>query len=139
MINIKVNELQQATSNDIKHLVVENGNLKITDPPKSNGGGMKIVNHGTSDTTFALKPNEKHIWGDITKLELTLTPPQDNSIVNEYVFQFNCINPVINLILPASVLFLDDYRPDFQAGSTYIGSIIDNNLVLSNFENPSYL
>lgn len=74
MINIKVNELQQATSNDIKHLVVENGNLKITDPPKS-GGGMKIVNHGTSDTTFALKPNEKHIWGDITKLELTLTPP----------------------------------------------------------------
>jgi hypothetical protein len=36
---------------------------------------MKIVNHGTSDTTFALKPNEKHIWGDITKLELTLTPP----------------------------------------------------------------
>ena len=72
MINIKVNELQQATSNDIKHLVVENGNLKIADPPK---GGMKIVNHGTSDTTFALKPNEKHIWGNITKLELTLTPP----------------------------------------------------------------
>lgn len=38
MINIKVNELQQATSNDIKHLVVENGNLKITDPPKSKVG-----------------------------------------------------------------------------------------------------
>nr|DAT46511.1 MAG TPA: Protein of unknown function (DUF3954) [Caudoviricetes sp.] len=55
--------------------MVENGNLKITDPPKSGGGGMKIVDHGTSDTTFALKPNEKHIWGDITKLELTLTPP----------------------------------------------------------------
>ena len=138
MINIKVNELQQATSNDIKYLVVEIGNLKITDPPKS-GGGMKIVNHETSDTTFALKPNEKHIWGDITKLELTLTPPQDDSIVNEYVFQFNCINPVINLILPASVLFLDNYRPDFQAGTTYIRSIIDNKLVLSNFENPNYL
>lgn len=133
MINIKVNELQQATSNDIKHLVVENGNLKITDPPKSNGGGMKIVNHGTSDTTFALKPNEKHIWGEVAKLELTLEPPTDNSIVNEYVFQFSTGHQYTNLILPISIKPLNGYMPNIEAGQIYTGSIIDNMLVLANF------
>lgn len=132
MINIKVNELQQATSNDIKHLVVENGNLKITDPPKS-GGGMKIVNHGTSDTTFALKPNEKHIWGEVANLELTLEPPTDDSIVNEYVFQFSTGRRYTTLTLPTNIKWLDGYIPRISAGQIYIGSIIDNKIVLVNF------
>ena len=32
------------------------------------------VNHGTSDTTFALTPNVFHMWGTITSLTLTLLP-----------------------------------------------------------------
>ena len=87
--------------------MVENGNLKITDPPKS-GGGMKIVNHGTTDTTFALKPNEKHIWGEVAELELTLEPPTDNSIVNEYVFEFTSGHTKTNLTLPY-VKFADGF------------------------------
>lgn len=132
MINIKVNELQQATSNDIKHLVVENGNLKITDPPKS-GGGMKIVNHGTSDTTFALKPNEKHIWGEVANLELTLEPPTDNSVVNQYVFEFTSGNPKTNLILPADLKFADGFKFPILPLQVYEGNIVNNHITIMNY------
>lgn len=48
----------------------------------------RIVNHGTSDTTFALTPNVYHKWGVVPSLTLTLDTPTNNAILNEYMFMF---------------------------------------------------
>ncbi|MBQ9884419.1 MAG: hypothetical protein IJM43_08215 [Bacteroidaceae bacterium] len=47
-----------------------------------------IVNHGTSDTTFAVTPNALHVWGEVAALTLTLAAPADSTIENEYKIQF---------------------------------------------------
>lgn len=62
-----------------------------------------VVNHGTSDTTYAVTPNALHIWGTVASLTLTLATPTDATIVNEYMFEFTSGSTATTLSLPASV------------------------------------
>lgn len=57
--------------------------VSITEPIET-----RIVNHGTSDTIFALTPNVYHKWGVVPSLTLTLATPTNNAILNEYMFMF---------------------------------------------------
>ena len=63
---------------------------------------MLLVNHGTSDTTFELTPNTKHVWGEVSSLTITLGT-EISGIVNVFYFQFDSGSTATTLSLPASV------------------------------------
>lgn len=90
-----------------------------------------VVNHGTSDTTFALTPNVLHVWGEVTALTLTLATPTDATIVNEYMFQFTSGTTATTLSLPSSVTWVA--APSINAGATYQVSIVNNLGVIAEF------
>ena len=90
-----------------------------------------VVNHGTSDTTFALTPNVLHIWGEVTALTLTLATPADSTIVNEYMFQFTSGSTATTLSLPSSVTWVA--APSINAGATYQVSIVNNLGIIAEF------
>ena len=86
-----------------------------------------VVNHGTSDTTFALTPNILHEWGTVTSLTLTLATPADATIVNEYMFQFTSGSTATTLSLPSSVVWDEDKGTlTVESGYIYQVSILNN-------------
>lgn len=86
-----------------------------------------VVNHGTSDTTFALTPNVLHVWGTVTALTLTLATPTDSAIVNEYMFQFTSGSTATTLSLPSSVEWAESCGAlSVEASKTYQISIVNN-------------
>ena len=98
--------------------------ISITKPIET-----RVVNHGTSSTTYTLPPNEYHIWGTVSSLTLTLATPTNNDIVNEYMFQFTCGSNVTTLSLPSGVKWVGG-TPLLEANTTYQVSIIDNIAVI---------
>ena len=86
-----------------------------------------VVNHGTSDTTFALTPNVLHIWDTVTSLTLTLATPTDSTIVNEYMFQFTSGSTATTLSLPSTVAWDKDKGAlTVESGYIYQVSILNN-------------
>lgn len=93
----------------------------------------QVYNHGTADTTFALTPNSKHVWGEVASLTLTLatpTPTEVNGVVvpvvNEYYFQFDSGPTPTTLSLPATVKWNGDQIPQIGANTRYQINIEDN-------------
>lgn len=85
------------------------------------------VNHGTSDTTFALTPNVFHMWGTVSSLSLTLATPTDATIVNEYMFQFDSGSTATTLSLPATIDWAESCGTlTVEANKTYQVSIVDD-------------
>lgn len=83
----------------------------------------KLVNHGTSDTTYQLAPNEFHIWGEVASLTLTLKD-EATGFVDGYWFRFTCGNTPTVLTLPSSVTwYYEDV--EFEANHTYEVTIVE--------------
>ena len=89
----------------------------LTNKPKINGvelsgnktsSDLKIssettqVDHGTSDTTFTLPPNQYHTWGEISSLTLTLGAGTSGQ-ANGYWFSFDSGDTATTLSLPQTV------------------------------------
>lgn len=90
-----------------------------------------IVNHGTSGTSFALTPNVFHRWGTVSSLSLTLATPSDQTILNEYMFEFVSGSTATSLTLPSTVKWTSELS--IEANKTYQVSIIDNLGVIGGF------
>ena len=85
---------------------------------------VPIINHGTSDTTFTLPPNEMHVWGTVTTLAITLgtaTP----GLYNEYMFEFSCGATAATLTVNSSSTIKWPEEPVVEAYTTYQVSIVD--------------
>lgn len=98
--------------------------ISITKPIET-----RVVNHGTSRTTYTLPANEYHIWGTVSSLTLTLDTPTNNAIVNEYMFQFTCGSTITTLSLPSGVKWVGG-TPVIEANTTYQVSIINDIAVI---------
>ena len=81
------------------------------------------INHGTSDTTFALTPNIHHVWGEVTSLTLTLATGE-SGIVNEYMFSFYSGSTPTTLTLPSTVKWVQPLT--CQQDKYYEVSILNN-------------
>ena len=92
---------------------------------------IPIVNHGTSDTSFALTPNVFHRWETVSSLSLTLASPSDPTILNEYMFEFISGSTATSLTLPSTVKWASELS--IEANKTYQVSIIDNLGVIGGF------
>ncbi len=71
------------------------------------GGGtgtnaIAQVDHGTSDTTFELPPNQYHTWGEVASLTLTLGSGTDEQ-ANGYWFSFDSGDTATTLSLPETI------------------------------------
>ena len=58
-------------------------------------------------TTLPLSPQTVYIWGEVSSLNITLSAPTNNEIINEYIFQFNSGSTATSLSLPSDVKFTD--------------------------------
>ena len=68
----------------------------------SGSGAYSEVNHGTSDTTFALTPNTFHVWDEVSALTLTLGS-ETSGVANEFLFQFTSGSEPTSLSLPDDI------------------------------------
>lgn len=108
--------------------ILGSGNITISGG--GGGGGSSAipeVNHGTSDTTFALTPNVFHVWGTVASLTLTLGAGE-SGVMNEYMFQFTSGSTATTLSLPSSVSWINDST--IEANKTYQVSILNNLAVM---------
>jgi len=103
------------------------GKIKATFAKKSDleAKAEKIaeINHGTSDTTFALTPNIHHVWGEVTSLTLTLATGE-SGIANEYMFRFYSGSTPTTLNLPSTVQWVQPLT--CQQDKYYEVSIVNN-------------
>jgi hypothetical protein len=88
----------------------------------SKGNAYQLVNHGTSDTTFALTPNCFHVWDEVGSLTLTIGD-EIAGVANEYIFQFISGSESTTLILPDSIKFNSDFT--IEANKIYQISILN--------------
>lgn len=87
----------------------------------------------TSTNTFEIAPNKMYMFGTRESLTITLAAPSDNTIVNEYMFQFTSGSTATTLNVPASVVWLKD--PDIQTGKKYAVSIENNLGIIGEWDN----
>lgn len=82
-----------------------------------------LTDHGTADTTFELTPNVFHLWGEVTKLNLTLGTATEG-IVNEYIFQFTSGSTATTLTIPKFAWANGD-NPTIAVNTVYKISIVN--------------
>lgn len=98
------------------------------------GGGtgtnaIAQVDHGTSDTTFTLPPNQYHTWGEVASLTLTLGSGTDGQ-ANGYWFSFDSGDTATTLSLPETVKTDIVVEPNMH----YECSIVGNYMTFEEWE-----
>ena len=93
---------------------------------------VKLVNHGTADTTFALTPNTMHVWGEVETLSLSLAPNTEPNILAEYDFQFTTPANKATEFQLQGVQWVDEVVPTILKGKTYQGSVVNGVAILIN-------
>lgn len=149
-INSKIKEANAATSDlkSIKDAAVSAANGATTATTQANeaaqqariaaenvkdgeSGIPRQALHGTSDTTFSLRPNIMEVWGVVPELNLSLDPAIDAEFVTEYLFEFTCPSDKgISLSLPAELKWYNGYVVVPEAGKTYQASIVNHIIIM---------
>lgn len=93
-------------------------------------GRIALVNHGTSDTTFALTPNVMHVWGEVERLNLSLAPNTEPTILAEYCFQFSTPANKATEFQLQGVQWVDEVVPTILKGKAYQGSVVNGVAIL---------
>lgn len=85
------------------------GNITISGGggSSSGSGAYSEVNHGTSDTTFALTPNTFHVWEEVSALTLTLGS-ETAGVANEFLFQFNSGSEATTLTMSDDIKWTEE-------------------------------
>lgn len=87
------------------------------------------VDHGTTDTTFTLPPNQYHTWGEVTSLTLTLGAGTSGQ-ANGYWFSFDSGDTATTLSLPETVKTDIVVEPNMH----YECSIVGNYMTFEEWE-----
>lgn len=87
------------------------------------------VDHGTTDTTFTLPPNQYHTWGEVTSLTLTLGA-ETSEQADGYWFSFDSGDTATTLSLPETVKTDIVVEPNMH----YECSIVGNYMTFEEWE-----
>ena len=93
-------------------------------------GRIRLIHHGTADTTFALTPNTMHVWGEVESLNLSLAPNTDPNILAEYDFQFTTPANKATEFQLQGVEWYEGVVPTILKGKTYQGSVVNGVAIL---------
>lgn len=107
-----------------------NKNLKGAKGDKGDDGYLRVVQHGKSDTTFALTPNVMHVWDEVETLTLTLSPNTDENKLAEYCFQFTSPSSKSTTLSISDVKWLNNEVPIVRPSKIYQGSIVNGVIVM---------
>lgn len=88
------------------------------------GKANKISVVQTSASTIEINPNTFYKFGEVASLNITLASITDNTIYNEYMFEFVSGSTATTLTLPSSIKWLE--TPTIDANKIYQCSIVDN-------------
>ena len=88
------------------------------------GKANKISVVQTSASTIEINPNTFYKFGEVASLNITLASITDNTIYNEYMFEFVSGTTATTLTLPSSIKWLK--TPTIDANKIYQCSIVDN-------------
>lgn len=88
------------------------------------GKANKINVVQTSASTIEINPNTFYKFGEVASLNITLATITDNTIYNEYMFEFVSGSTATTLTLPSSIKWLE--TPTIDANKIYQCSIVDN-------------
>lgn len=121
-------EVHAAALNDL------NERLNNVGGSSSGSGVYAEVNHGTSDTTFALTPNTFHVWDEVSALTLTLGS-ETSGIANEYLFQFTSGTTATTLSLPSDLKWTEELV--IEPNMIYQVSILKGMVSVLEFSNAS--
>lgn len=83
------------------------------------------------ETEIAIEPNVFHKWGVITSLNITLLPPTDLTITNEYILEFAVGETIPTITFTDNLKFSGDL--EITANKIYQISIVNNLVVWSAF------
>ena len=97
---------------------------------KGADGRLHMVNHGTSDTTFALTPNVMHVWGEVASLNLSIAPNTEPDVLAEYCFQFTSPAGTATVLTVTGVKWYNGFVPTIKAGKTYQASIVNGVIIM---------
>lgn len=117
--------------------ILGSGNIIISgsgEGSSSNGNAYQLVNHGTSDITFALTPNTLHVWDNVDSLTLTLGD-EIAGVANEYLFQFTSDATATTLTLPDTIKWANDEMPIIESNYVYQVSILKGFATFMKFKN----
>lgn len=92
---------------------------------------IPVIDHGTSDTTFALTPNVLHKWGEVSSLTLSLSAASDETVANYYMIEFVSGATPTSLAMPDSIAWASDLT--IEANKTYQISILNGCGVIGGF------
>ena len=88
------------------------------------GKANKISVVQTSTSAIEINPNTFYKFGEVASLNITLASITDNTIYNEYMFEFVSGTTATTLTLPSSIKWLE--TPTIDANKIYQCSIVDN-------------
>jgi len=81
-----------------------------------------------------IEPNKYYKWtSEMYSLTITLATPANESILNNYMFEFTTSSSGCTLNVPSTVKWANGEIPNIEASKTYQVSIINNLAVISNF------
>jgi hypothetical protein len=105
--------------------ILGSGNITISggSGSGSGNGAYSEVNHGTSDTTFALTPNTFHVWDEVASLTLDFGS-ETSGVANEFLFQFTSGATATSLTLPDDIKWTGGEIPAIEANKIYQISIL---------------
>ena len=84
-----------------------------------------IVIHPSSETILTAAPNVLHVWFRVPSITVFFGAGVQNTM-SEYMLQFMVDSDDFALSLPAGVLWIEDEEPEWEMGSTYQVSIVNN-------------
>lgn len=88
------------------------------------GAAYPIENHGKEISVNVIQPNIFHLFGTVEDVDLVLEDG-DESVVNEYVFQFTYAEGPFPCSFPDTIKWVNG-EPVFENGKTYQISIVNN-------------
>ena len=120
--------------------ILGSGNIVISGGggSSSGNGAYGLVEHGTSDTTFALTPNTFHVWDEVA--ELTLSFGEETAgVANEYLFQFTSGSEPTVLTLPDNIVWANDEIPVIESNCVYQISVLKGFATIMSFYKPALM
>jgi len=96
----------------------------LTQHQDISGKANKISVVQTSASTIEINSNTFYKFGEVASLNITLASITDNTIYNEYMFEFVSGSTATTLTLPSSIKWLEN--PTIDANKIYQCSIVDN-------------
>lgn len=93
-------------------------------------GRLEVIHHTAQDNAISIVSNVMHVWGEVDRLNLSLTPNTEQNILAEYCFQFSSPANKATEFQLHGVEWYDGVVPTILKGRTYQGSVVNGVAIL---------